>query len=327
MASRTGHLDIDPATRAPVPKASECGSPFYDSTSAREPDFHSSNGGGRRHGAALQGPPAEDEDCRLEVTREKLGCSDRARKRGTELTSTTTEREYIERRSTARTRRRTGLPLLSCTAFLFPDPTSGAKGSRTGHNDIDPATRALVPKASERGSPLCDSAKAVGGGRPKVVRRRRRRGRHRGNRIDQIGRKKKTLTWKGREGNTSTPTEVTRRHAKVAREGHRGERVRKDGKRLEGLKTPGKRDGATDAPTEATRRHAKVAREGHRGERVRKDGKRLEGLKTPGKRNGATNAPTEATRRHAKVAREGRREERATKDPNSTKRLGKECER
>ncbi|KAI9436769.1 hypothetical protein BJY52DRAFT_1230375 [Lactarius psammicola] len=127
----------------------------------REPvGFHSSNGGGRRHGAALQGPPAEDEDRRLEVTREKLGCSDRARKRDTELTSTMTEREYIERRSTARTRRRTGLPLLSCTAFLFPDPTSGAKGSRTGHNDIDQATRALVPKASERGSPHCDSATA-----------------------------------------------------------------------------------------------------------------------------------------------------------------------
>ncbi|KAH9011995.1 hypothetical protein EDB85DRAFT_1900648 [Lactarius pseudohatsudake] len=40
----------------------------------------------------------------------------------------------------------------------------------------------------------------------------------------------------GRGGNTSTPTETTRRHAKVAREGCRGEGMRKDGKRLEGLK-------------------------------------------------------------------------------------------
>ncbi|KAH9019634.1 hypothetical protein EDB85DRAFT_1896561 [Lactarius pseudohatsudake] len=48
-------------------------------------------------------------------------------------------------------------------------------GSRTGHNDIDTATRAPVPKASERSSPLCDSVMAVGGGRPKVIRGRRRK--------------------------------------------------------------------------------------------------------------------------------------------------------
>ncbi|KAH9015829.1 hypothetical protein EDB85DRAFT_1898509 [Lactarius pseudohatsudake] len=51
-------------------------------------------------------------------------------------------------------------------------------GSRTGHNDIDPATRMLVPEASERGSPHCDSATMVGGGRPKVVRGRWRRKRY-----------------------------------------------------------------------------------------------------------------------------------------------------
>ncbi|KAH9034336.1 hypothetical protein EDB85DRAFT_1889834 [Lactarius pseudohatsudake] len=48
-------------------------------------------------------------------------------------------------------------------------------GSRTGHNGINPATRTLVPEASERGSPHCDSTTAVGGRWPKVVRGRRRR--------------------------------------------------------------------------------------------------------------------------------------------------------
>jgi hypothetical protein len=49
----------------------------------------------------------------------------------------------------------------------------GAAGPATV--TLDPATRASVPKASERGSPHCDSATAVGVGRPKVVRGRRRR--------------------------------------------------------------------------------------------------------------------------------------------------------
>ncbi|KAH8978684.1 hypothetical protein EDB83DRAFT_2327309 [Lactarius deliciosus] len=35
------------------------------------------------------------------------------------------------------------------------------KDNRTDRNDIDPATRAPVPKASERGSPRCDSVAAV----------------------------------------------------------------------------------------------------------------------------------------------------------------------
>ncbi|KAI9429181.1 hypothetical protein H4582DRAFT_2065655 [Lactarius indigo] len=39
-------------------------------------------------------------------------------------------------------------------------------------------SRAPVPKASERGSPHYDSATAVGGGQPKVVRGRRRRKKH-----------------------------------------------------------------------------------------------------------------------------------------------------
>ncbi|KAH9013793.1 hypothetical protein EDB83DRAFT_2321614 [Lactarius deliciosus] len=88
--------------------------------------------------------------------------------------------------------------------------------------------------------------------------------------------RKKTLVWKGilstemkvydvgqnesyvpPGGNTSTPTEATRQHAKVAREGCR-ERMRKDGKRLEGLKIHREEGwGATDAPTEATRQHAR----------------------------------------------------------------------
>ncbi|KAH9008208.1 hypothetical protein EDB85DRAFT_1904542 [Lactarius pseudohatsudake] len=104
---------------------------------------------------------------------------------------------------------------------------------------------ALVPKAHERSSPHCNSAMAVGVGRPKV-----------GNRIDQIGRKKeKTDFGKARGGNTSTPTEATRRHAKVAREGCHGERMRKDRKRLEGLKIEDtrKEGWVMNAPTEETR--------------------------------------------------------------------------
>jgi hypothetical protein len=49
----------------------------------------------------------------------------------------------------------------------------GAAGPAT--LTLDPATRASVPKASERGSPHCESATTVGVGRPKVVRGRRRR--------------------------------------------------------------------------------------------------------------------------------------------------------
>ena len=71
-------------------------------------------------------------------------------------------------------------PALPRFPLLQPDMPSGAKsgltasktastnglptkGSRTGHNDTDPATRTPVPKAPERGSPHCDSATAAGG--------------------------------------------------------------------------------------------------------------------------------------------------------------------
>ncbi|KAH9020349.1 hypothetical protein EDB85DRAFT_1896218 [Lactarius pseudohatsudake] len=67
-----------------------------------------------------------------------------------------------------------------------------------------------VPKASKCGSPHYDSATAVGGGRPKVVRGQRRR------------------ESKREGGATNAPTKATRWHAKVAREGHCEVRVTKD---------------------------------------------------------------------------------------------------
>ncbi|KAH9022521.1 hypothetical protein EDB83DRAFT_2320277 [Lactarius deliciosus] len=42
--------------------------------------------------------------------------------------------------------------------------------SRTGHNDIDPATHTPVPKVSKCNSPHCNSATVVGGRQPKVIR-------------------------------------------------------------------------------------------------------------------------------------------------------------
>src|SRR6266702_4696401 len=101
------------------------------------------------------------------------------------LTSTSTNRKH---RTTDRTRQTMGLPLPPCPAFLFSNrpsqrcqvridrlqtaSTNGRPpgGSRTGHSDSDPATRTLVPEASERGSTHCDSVKAAGGGWLKIVR-------------------------------------------------------------------------------------------------------------------------------------------------------------
>jgi len=64
---------------------------------------------------------------------------------------------------------------------------------------------------------------------------------------------------------TSTPTEATRRHANVAREGRRAERMREDGESLENLKIEdtGQEEGGNEhIPPRQQRRHVKVAREG-----------------------------------------------------------------
>ena len=64
---------------------------------------------------------------------------------------------------------------------------------------------------------------------------------------------------------TSTPTEATRWHANVAREGHRAERMREDGESLENLKIEDTRQeegGNEHIPPRQQRQHVKVAHEG-----------------------------------------------------------------
>ncbi|KAI9429184.1 hypothetical protein H4582DRAFT_2065658 [Lactarius indigo] len=153
----------------------------------------------KRHGTVFQGPPAWRPGLSVEGTERRRRYSPRRRRQR--------ERVYgASLHGQDSTDDRLATPVLPRLPLLRPTPgaksglTVNRRGSRTGHNDIDSATRAPVPKARERGSPLCDSATAAEG------------------------------------GNTRTPTKATRRHAKVAREGCRGERMRKDGKRLEGLK-------------------------------------------------------------------------------------------
>ncbi|KAH9014866.1 hypothetical protein EDB84DRAFT_1437829 [Lactarius hengduanensis] len=221
--------------------------------------------------------------------------------------------------------------------------------SRTGHNDIDPATRAPVPKASERDSPHCDSATAVGGGRPKVVRGRRRRRhgeRSRGLQPGEEGHRWRTHLDDDRVYRASLHSQdstkdslplpsypailfsdptlgaksgltVTRRRVyralppeNEARQANENESLRRGSNRIISATRQGR---VTSTPTETTRRHAKVAREGCRGERRRKEIGELEIEDTRQEEGGATDAPTEETRRHAEVAREGRCEVRAPK--------------
>lgn len=69
----------------------------------------------------------------------------------------------------------------------------------------------------------------------------------------------------GGRGSHSTPTEATRRHANVAREGCRAKRTREDGENLENLKiedTGQEEGGNKHIPPRQQRRHVKVAREG-----------------------------------------------------------------
>ncbi|KAI9437086.1 hypothetical protein BJY52DRAFT_1230249 [Lactarius psammicola] len=89
----------------------------------------------------------------------------------------TTDRKQTEHHSTARTRPRTGLPLQPCPAFLFSDLTSamGAAGPAT---EIATQQRARRCQRHPNAAHPCESTKAVGEGRPKVVRGRRQRRRY-----------------------------------------------------------------------------------------------------------------------------------------------------
>ncbi|KAI9429193.1 hypothetical protein H4582DRAFT_2065668 [Lactarius indigo] len=403
-ASRTGHNGIDPAMCAPVPKASERGSPHYDSATAvggGRPKVVRGRGWRKRHGTAFQGPPARrpglarkggdgthlDDDDRERVYRASLhgqdstddrlatpvlprlpllqptpgaksGLTINRRQEGGGLRSSEGDGGGIGMEQRYRDLQPGNENHQSVTPQLRPDEGQACHSHPTPPSSSPTDTWCQVridrqQMASTNGRPLeaagpatmistqqraCRCQRHPNAAHPTTTPRQRHR-----------EKRERKLTWKGIQsvatenearqaneneslqcgsnriisatrqgGSTSTPTETTRRHAKVAHEGCRGERMRKDGKRLESLKlqTPGKREGgATNAPTEVTRRYAKIAREGCRGERMKKDGKRLESLKlrTPGKREGATNAPTEVTRRHAEVAREGRCEVRAPK--------------
>ncbi|KAH9027142.1 hypothetical protein EDB84DRAFT_1439957 [Lactarius hengduanensis] len=171
MGSRTGHNDIDPATRTLVPEASERGSPHCDSaTAVGGGGLRSSegDGGGRGMEQHYRGLQPGNEDYR--VTREKLRCSNRTWK-GSNRThlDDDDQSEHMERRSHSQDpmKDRPATPALPRLPFsnrhLVPSQidrqqtasTNGCplEASRTGPDDIDPATRTPVPKASKRGSP------------------------------------------------------------------------------------------------------------------------------------------------------------------------------
>ncbi|KAI9429179.1 hypothetical protein H4582DRAFT_2065653 [Lactarius indigo] len=280
-ASRTGHNGIDPAMRAPVPKASERGSPHYDSVTAvggGRPKVVRGRGWRKRHGTAFQGPPARrpglarkggdgthlDDDDRERVYRASL--------HGQDLTDDRLATPVLPR-----------LPLLRPTPGAKSGLTVNRRGSRTGHNDIDSATRALVPKASERGSPHYDSTTARVANLTGFDLEERVTHRHREKR-------ERKLTWKGIQ---SVATE------NEARQANENESLRRGSNRIISATRQG---GSMSTPTKTTRRHAKVAREGCHEEGMRiKNGKSLENLgiedtkQEEGKGGGATNAPSEAT--------------------------------
>ncbi|KAH9051991.1 hypothetical protein EDB83DRAFT_2316617 [Lactarius deliciosus] len=109
--------------RAPVPKASERGSPLCDPVTVVGGGWPKVIRGQRRrkrHGAALQGPPAWRQGLTGGGTRNKLGCGDREWKGGDGTHINT----YRDHRPMARTQRRIGFPLLPYPAFLFSNLTS-----------------------------------------------------------------------------------------------------------------------------------------------------------------------------------------------------------
>ncbi|KAI9430899.1 hypothetical protein H4582DRAFT_2063252 [Lactarius indigo] len=167
---------------APVPKASECGSPHYDSATAV--------GGGwpkvvrgrwrrKRHGAAFQGPPAR----RPGLARKGGDWYSPRRRRQRESISSVAPRPGLDRRQARHSR--PAPPSSSPTDTWCQVRIDRQQTASTNGRPLEAAGPATMISTQQRARrcqrhpnaahPTTTPRQAVGGGRPKVVRGRRRR--------------------------------------------------------------------------------------------------------------------------------------------------------